>query len=66
MTMGRRPELSNADVVLIGVSRCGKTPTPVSRFAVRHSRGQLPLIPEDFGNMTLPGQLKPFATSCSV
>jgi regulator of PEP synthase PpsR (kinase-PPPase family) len=54
-------ELSNADVVLIGVSRCGKTPTCLYlalQYGIRAAN--YPLIPEDFGNMTLPGQLKPF------
>jgi len=54
-------ELNNSDVVLIGVSRCGKTPTCLYlalQYGIRAAN--YPLIPEDFGNMRLPGQLRPW------
>jgi regulator of PEP synthase PpsR (kinase-PPPase family) len=53
-------ELVNADVVLVGVSRCGKTPTCLYlalQYGIRAAN--YPLIPEDFGTMRLPGQLQP-------
>ena len=52
-------ELSEADVILVGVSRCGKTPTCLylaMQFGVRAAN--YPLIPEDFANRQLPGQVK--------
>ena len=48
-------ELTNADVILVGVSRCGKTPTCLYlalQFGIRAAN--YPLIPEDFGTMRLP------------
>ena len=54
-------ELNNSDVVLIGVSRCGKTPTCLYlalQYGIRAAN--YPLIPEDFGSMRLPGQLRPW------
>jgi regulator of PEP synthase PpsR (kinase-PPPase family) len=53
-------DLSEADVILVGVSRCGKTPTSLYlalQFGVRSAN--YPLIPEDFSRMRLPSQLKP-------
>ncbi|MEO8629487.1 MAG: pyruvate, water dikinase regulatory protein, partial [Betaproteobacteria bacterium] len=53
-------ELSNADVILMGVSRCGKTPTCLYmalQYGIRAAN--YPLIPEDFGTMRLPSQLRP-------
>lgn len=53
-------DLTDADVVLIGVSRSGKTPTCLylaMQFGIRAAN--YPLIPEDFENMQLPGQLQP-------
>lgn len=52
-------DLSEADVILVGVSRCGKTPTCLylaMQFGIR--AGNYPLIPEDFSSMRLPGQVK--------
>ena len=52
-------EISDADVVLIGVSRCGKTPTCLylaMQFGIRAAN--YPLIPEDFSTMRLPAQLR--------
>ncbi len=54
-------ELNNSDVVLVGVSRCGKTPTCLYlalQYGIRAAN--YPLIPEDFGSMRLPGQLRPW------
>ena len=56
-------ELSQADVVLIGVSRCGKTPTCLYlalQYGIRAAN--YPLIPEDFGTMRLPAQLRAWRT----
>ncbi|MFN0313985.1 MAG: pyruvate, water dikinase regulatory protein [Burkholderiales bacterium] len=53
-------DLINADVVLVGVSRCGKTPTCLYlalQYGIRAAN--YPLIPEDFGNMKLPSALRP-------
>ncbi len=51
-------ELDHADVILVGVSRSGKTPTCLYlalQYGVRAAN--YPLIPEDFGAMKLPGAL---------
>jgi len=51
--------LSEADVILVGVSRCGKTPTCLylaMQFGIRAAN--YPLVPEDFASMQLPGQVK--------
>lgn len=48
-------ELDEADVILIGVSRCGKTPTCLYmalQFGIRAAN--YPLIPEDFAARKLP------------
>src|SRR5699024_3528867 len=53
--------LEQADVILIGVSRCGKTPTSLylaMQYAVRAAN--YPLIPEDFDRNSLPATLAPF------
>jgi [pyruvate, water dikinase]-phosphate phosphotransferase / [pyruvate, water dikinase] kinase len=52
-------ELSQADVILIGVSRSGKTPTSLYlalQFGVKAAN--YPLIPEDFHRMKLPEALR--------
>ena len=52
-------DLSQADVILVGVSRCGKTPTSLylaMQYGVKAAN--FPLIPEDFERGTLPGKLK--------
>ena len=52
-------ELGQADLVLIGVSRSGKTPTSLYlalQFGVKAAN--YPLIPEDFHRMTLPEALR--------
>jgi len=53
--------LKNADVILVGVSRCGKTPTSLylsMQFGLRAAN--YPLIPEDFERGRLPETLLPF------
>ncbi len=53
--------LEQADVILIGVSRCGKTPTSLylaMQYAVKAAN--YPLIPEDFDRGALPATLQPF------
>ncbi|HEU0290901.1 MAG TPA: pyruvate, water dikinase regulatory protein [Burkholderiales bacterium] len=53
-------DLSDADVILVGVSRCGKTPTCLylaMQFGI--SAANYPLIPEDFSRMQLPTHLRP-------
>src|SRR5215212_11425319 len=52
-------ELSDADIILVGVSRSGKTPTCLymaMQFGIRAAN--YPLIPEDFTTMQLPGQVR--------
>ncbi|MDH4175844.1 MAG: kinase/pyrophosphorylase, partial [Betaproteobacteria bacterium] len=53
-------ELDQADVILVGVSRSGKTPTSLYlalQFGVKAAN--YPLIPEDFERMQLPEALVP-------
>ena len=53
--------LEEADVILVGVSRCGKTPTSLylaMQFGVKAAN--FPLIPEDFDRMQLPGSIEKF------
>jgi len=53
-------DLNDADVILVGVSRCGKTPTCLylaMQFGIRAAN--YPLIPEDFSSTQLPSQLRP-------
>jgi len=53
-------DLAEADVVLTGVSRSGKTPTCLylaMQYGIRAAN--YPLIPEDFSHMQLPAQLRP-------
>jgi hypothetical protein len=54
-------DLKNADVILVGVSRCGKTPTSLylsMQFGLKAAN--YPLIPEDFERNRLPDTLLPF------
>jgi regulator of PEP synthase PpsR (kinase-PPPase family) len=54
-------ELDQADLILVGVSRSGKTPTCLYlalQFGVKAAN--YPLIPEDFARMQLPAALAPF------
>ncbi|MBI2296651.1 MAG: kinase/pyrophosphorylase [Betaproteobacteria bacterium] len=53
-------DLSEADLVLVGVSRCGKTPTCLylaMQFGIRAAN--YPLIPEDLSSRQLPAPLRP-------
>ena len=55
---GSARDLNSADVILVGVSRCGKTPTCLymaMQYGIRAAN--YPLVPEDFGSMRLPSQL---------
>ena len=54
-------ELTQADIILVGVSRCGKTPTCLYlglQYGIRAAN--YPLIPEDFRDMVLPSRLQKF------
>ncbi len=54
-------DLAGADVILVGVSRSGKTPTSLY-LAMQHGlkAANYPLIPEDFERRQLPPALVPF------
>jgi [pyruvate, water dikinase]-phosphate phosphotransferase / [pyruvate, water dikinase] kinase len=54
-----------ADVILVGVSRCGKTPTSLY-LAMQHGikAANCPLIPEDFERGRLPTPLLPHKKKC--
>jgi hypothetical protein len=52
-------DLADADVILVGVSRCGKTPTCLylaMQYGIRAAN--YPLIPEDFSTMQLPSPVR--------
>jgi len=57
--------LDIADVILVGVSRSGKTPTSLY-LAMQHGikAANYPLIPEDFERMHLPSSLAPYKSKC--
>jgi len=57
--------LDVADVILLGVSRSGKTPTSLY-LAMQHGikAANYPLIPEDFERHKLPGALQPHLKKC--
>ena len=57
--------LASADVILLGVSRSGKTPTSLY-LAMQHGikAANYPLIPEDFERHKLPGALAPYLDKC--
>lgn len=57
--------LETSDVVLVGVSRSGKTPTSLY-LAMQHGikAANVPLIPEDFERGFLPAMLKPHKKKC--
>ncbi|MFM9912490.1 MAG: pyruvate, water dikinase regulatory protein [Methylophilaceae bacterium] len=51
-------DLEEADLILVGVSRCGKTPTSLylaMQFGIKCAN--YPLLPEDFERRQLPGTL---------
>jgi regulator of PEP synthase PpsR (kinase-PPPase family) len=54
-------DLDKADIILVGVSRSGKTPTSLylaMQFGIRAAN--YPLIPEDFERQSLPAALSPY------
>jgi hypothetical protein len=57
--------LESADVILVGVSRSGKTPTTLY-LAMQHGikAANYPLIPEDFERNELPRPLAPYKGKC--
>ena len=57
--------LSEADVILVGVSRSGKTPTSLY-LAMQHGikAANYPLIPDDFDRGQIPATLAPFKAKC--
>ena len=57
--------LASADVILVGVSRSGKTPTSIY-LAMQHGikAANYPLIPEDFDRGQIPASLAPFRSKC--
>jgi [pyruvate, water dikinase]-phosphate phosphotransferase / [pyruvate, water dikinase] kinase len=57
--------LQQADVILVGVSRSGKTPTSLY-LAMQHGikAANYPLIPEDFERNKLPSSLAPYKRKC--
>ncbi len=57
--------LDHADVILVGVSRSGKTPTSLY-LAMQHGikAANYPLIPEDFERSEIPRSLAPHKKKC--
>ena len=57
--------LASADVILLGVSRSGKTPTSLY-LAMQHGikAANYPLIPEDFERHKIPSSLAPYISKC--
>ncbi len=57
--------LAEADVILVGVSRSGKTPTSLY-LAMQHGikAANYPLIPEDFERGKIPASLAPYKAKC--
>lgn len=54
-------DLDKAQVILVGVSRCGKTPTSLYlalQFGIRAAN--FPLTPDDFADRRLPASVMPF------
>ena len=54
-------DLAKAQVILVGVSRCGKTPTTLYlalQFGIRAAN--FPLTPDDFADSKLPASLLPY------
>src|SRR5215471_13793614 len=54
-------DLEKAQVILVGVSRCGKTPTSLYlalQFGIRTAN--FPLTPDDFADRKLPASVLPF------
>lgn len=54
-------DLDKAQVILVGVSRCGKTPTSLYlalQFGIRAAN--FPLTPDDFADMRMPKSVAPY------
>ncbi|AZY49125.1 posphoenolpyruvate synthetase regulatory kinase/phosphorylase PpsR [Bordetella avium] len=54
-------QLDQADVILVGVSRCGKTPTSLylaMQYAIKAAN--FPLTPDDFERSSLPKTIAPY------
>ena len=54
-------DLAEADIILVGVSRSGKTPTCLylaMQYGIRAAN--YPLTPDDFPTMRLPSQVRPY------
>ena len=58
-------DLAGSDVILVGVSRSGKTPTSLY-LAMQHGikAANYPLIPEDFDRGAIPSSLAPYRKKC--
>ncbi|HMQ71157.1 MAG: kinase/pyrophosphorylase [Rhodoferax sp.] len=57
--------LAMADVILVGVSRSGKTPTSLYLAMQHHVKAaNYPLIPEDFERDAIPSALAPYQAKC--
>ena len=58
-------KLERADVILLGPSRCGKTPTSMY-LALQHGLfvANYPLVDEDLEQAELPGPVAPYAERC--
>jgi Uncharacterized protein conserved in bacteria len=53
-------DLAQGEIILVGVSRCGKTPTALylaMQFGIRAAN--FPLTPEDFADRKLPATIRP-------
>ena len=58
---GLGQHLDQADIILLGVSRCGKTPTCLYLALQNGLRAaNYPLTPEDFSDARLPAPLRPY------
>ena len=58
---GLGQHLEQADIILLGVSRCGKTPTCLYLAIQKGLRAaNYPLTPEDFSEVHLPQLLRPY------
>jgi len=56
-----RRDLAEADIILVGVSRSGKTPTCLylaMQYGIRAAN--YPLTPDDFASMCLPSKVRPY------
>jgi regulator of PEP synthase PpsR (kinase-PPPase family) len=54
-------DLVKAQIILVGVSRCGKTPTTLYLALQRHRGAHFPLTPDDFADKKRPRRCSPTA-----